>query len=186
MLHTFGIRLFRSKHFAHKSTSLQVEWFCPLQGATSHGTINLCLSCGGAPFIQRPKEQEWEQNRFASVKPLQLIAGQKNWMNPAGPKTTKRLYLKRCFIVLLMIQHIYSSKYLYWTLQLYNLNLHVKVQQLSGNILDTDQAKTPLFQQGLPGDIESYTVFWTVSVIFPMLMYIKIYIKQQNSYAHMW
>lgn len=69
---------------------------------------------------------------------------------------------------------------------MYNLNLHVNVQQLSVNILDTDQAKTPLFQQGLAGDIESYTVFWTVSVIFPMLMYIKIYMKQQNSYARMW
>lgn len=122
------VRLFRSKHFAHKSTSLQVEWLCPLQGSTSHGTVNLCLSCGGAPFIQRPKEQEWQQNRFASIKPKQLIAGQKNRMNPAGSKTTKRLYLKRCFIVLLMIQHIYSSKYLCWLLNIANVQFKFTCQ----------------------------------------------------------
>lgn len=49
-------------------------------------------------------------------------------MNPAGPKTTKRLYLKRCFIVLLMIQHIYSSKYLYWLLNIANVQFKFTCQ----------------------------------------------------------
>jgi len=57
---------------------LKAEWFCPLQGATGHGTVNLCLSHWGAPFIHRPKEPEREKNGFASIKALQLIAGQRN------------------------------------------------------------------------------------------------------------
>lgn len=76
---TFG-RVFRRKaeNVVYKSHPLKTEWFCPLQGAAGHGRVNLCLNRGGAPFIQRPKEPEKERDPdFASIKPLQLTAGQK-------------------------------------------------------------------------------------------------------------